>query len=97
VGGDGLASGHSFQQESWSLQRQNKTSSLAMYDFCISPIYAAVLLAGGLHGYAAKGSVESLGACPLSELFCPFSVLFSADRSRRAALGPHIAQSGPQC
>jgi hypothetical protein len=33
-----------------------------MYDFCISPLYAAVLLGGGLYGYATKGSVESLGA-----------------------------------
>jgi hypothetical protein len=39
----------------------SRTQSI-MYDFCISPIYATVLLGGGLYGFAAKGSVESLGA-----------------------------------
>eukprot|EP00878_Enallax_costatus_P010811 GHUV01011289.1.p1 GENE.GHUV01011289.1~~GHUV01011289.1.p1 ORF type:complete len:111 (+),score=27.45 GHUV01011289.1:176-508(+) len=33
-----------------------------MYDFCFSPIYAAVLALGGIAGYIAKGSTESLTA-----------------------------------
>lgn len=33
-----------------------------MYDFCFSPFYAAILAIGGIAGYIAKGSTESLAA-----------------------------------
>ncbi|KAI7838904.1 hypothetical protein COHA_007337 [Chlorella ohadii] len=32
-----------------------------MYDFCLSPIYAALLALGGLIGFLTKGSTASLG------------------------------------
>ncbi|PSC68036.1 membrane protein [Micractinium conductrix] len=32
-----------------------------MYDFCFTPIYAALLALGGFVGYATKGSTASLG------------------------------------